>query len=212
MTKVMLARHGETDWNRKEVFRGRIDLGLNENGREQAKALAQATKIFQIDAVYSSPLSRSLETARIVANMHDLDVKIAHGFIDLHYGEWQGLEHKKVKQKYSDLYLRWQESPHLVRFPGGESLEDVKVRALKELRTIVTEREGQTVMIVSHRVVSKVILCSLIGLDNSHFWRLRQDNCCLNIFECLGDTYSIHLLNDTCHLRLTTGSALEADF
>ena len=89
MTKVMLVRHGETDWNRKEVFRGRIDVELNQNGREQARALADATRIFQIDAIYSSPLSRSLETAKIVADVHDLDVKIANGFIDLHYGKWQ---------------------------------------------------------------------------------------------------------------------------
>jgi broad specificity phosphatase PhoE len=212
MTKVMLVRHGETDWNRKEVFRGRIDVELNQNGREQARALAEATRIFQIDAIYSSPLSRSLETAEILADVHNLDVKIADGFIDLHYGEWQGLEHRKVKEKYPDLYLRWQESPHLVRFPGGESLEDVRERALKELKTIVADHEGQTVMIVSHRVVSKVILCSIIGLDNSHFWRIRQDNCCLNIFECSKDAYIIHLLNDICHLRRTTGSTLEVDF
>ncbi len=212
MTKVMLVRHGETDWNRKEVFRGRIDVELNQNGREQARALAEATRIFQIHAVYSSPLSRSLETARMVADVHDLEVEVAHGFIDLHYGKWQGLEHRKVKEEYPDLYLRWQESPHLVRFPRGESLEDVRERALKELRTIVTEHESQTVMIVSHRVVSKVMLCSIIGLDNSHFWRIRQDNCCLNIFECSEDAYIIHLLNDICHLRQTTGSTLKADF
>ncbi len=212
MTKVMLVRHGETDWNREEVFRGRIDVELNQNGREQARALAEATGIFQIDAIYSSPLSRSLETARIVADVHHLDVEVAAGFIDLHYGEWQGLKHREVKEKYPDLYIRWQVSPHLVRFPGGESLEDMGKRALKELTTIVTEHEGQTVMIVSHRVVSKVILCSIIGLGNSHFWKIRQDNCCLNIFECSEDAYIIHLLNDICHLRRTTGSTLKADF
>jgi broad specificity phosphatase PhoE len=212
MTKVMLVRHGETDWNRKEVFRGRIDVELNQNGRDQARALAESTRIFQIDAIYSSPLSRSLETAKIIADVHGLDVKVADSFIDLHYGEWQGLEHRKVKEKYPDLYLRWQESPHLVRFPGGESLEDVRERALKELGNIVTGNEGQTVMIVSHRVVSKVMLCSIIGLDNSHFWRLRQDNCCLNIFDCSEDDYTICLLNGICHLRQTTGGTLEADF
>jgi len=67
-------------------------------------------------------------------------------------------------------------------------------------------------MIVSHRVISKVLLCAIIGLDNSHFWRSRQDNCCLNIFECSEDEYTICLLNDTCHLRQTTGGVLEADF
>jgi len=70
---------------------------LNQNGREQARALAEATRIFQIDAIYSSPLSRSLETAKVVADVHDLDVKVADGFIDLHYGKWQGLEHGEEK-------------------------------------------------------------------------------------------------------------------
>lgn len=212
MTRIMLVRHGETNWNREEVFRGRIDVALNENGRQQAKALAKATKDYHIDAIYSSSLSRSMETAKMVADMHGLDIKIADGFIDLHYGQWQGLEHEKVKDEYPELYLKWQESPHLVRFPGGESLEDVKERALVEMNAILTEHEGQTVMIVSHRVVSKVVLCSIIGLDNSHFWRIRQDNCCLNIFERSGDTYIIHLLNDTCHLRQATGNTLESDF
>jgi broad specificity phosphatase PhoE len=76
MVKIILVRHGETDWNRKEVFRGRIDVGLNRNGREQAKALAEATRTFRIDAVYSSPLSRSMETANITAEAHHLDVTI----------------------------------------------------------------------------------------------------------------------------------------
>ena len=211
MVKVMLVRHGETDWNREEVFRGRINVELNRNGREQAKALAEATRIFQIDAVYSSPLSRSLETAGIVAEAHDLDVRIARGFVDFHYGDWQGLKHRKVKGKFPYLYLRWHESPHLVQIPGGESLDDVRQRSLRELKKIVAEHEGQTVMIVSHRVVNKVLLCAIMGLDNSHFWRIRQGNCCLNIFECSEDEYTICLLNDICHLRQTT-DVLEADF
>ena len=212
MVKIMLVRHGQTDWNRKEIFRGRIDVGLNHNGREQAKALAEATRIFQIDAVYSSPLSRSLETANIIAEGHNLDVKMAHAFLDLHYGEWQGLEHQEVREKFPDLYLGWHESPHLVQMPGGENLDDVRQRSLSGLREIVAEHGGQTAMIVSHRVVNKVLLYAIMGLDNSHFWRIRQDNCCLNIFECSEDDYTICLLNDVCHLRQTTAGVIEADF
>jgi broad specificity phosphatase PhoE len=220
MVKVMLVRHGETDWNREEVFRGRIDVELNDNGREQARALAEAARIFHIDAVYSSPLSRSLETARIIAEAHNrqgclshcLDVKIAHGFIDFHYGDWQGLKHQEVKEKFPDLYMKWHNSPHMVQIPGGESLDNVRQRSLKELENIAAEHESQTVMIVSHRVVNKVLLCAIMGLDNSRFWRIRQSNCCLNIFECSEGEYTICLLNDISHLRQTTGSILEADF
>ncbi len=122
MTKVLLVRHGETDWNRKEVSRGRIDVKLNQNGREQAKSLAKATGIYRIDAIYSSPLSRSLETAKMVADMHSLDVKVANGFIDIHYGQWQGLGHEKVKEEYPELYLLLNDICHL-RQTTGNTLE-----------------------------------------------------------------------------------------
>ena len=210
--KVMLVRHGETDWNREEIFRGRLDVELNENGREQARALAEATRTFHIDAIYSSPLSRSLETAKCVAEVHSLDVEIADGFTDLHYGEWQGMRHQEVKKRFPELYLVWQESPHLTQFPGGESLDDVLWRSFGDLEKIIAAHEDQTVLIASHRVVNKVLLCRVMGLDNSHFWRIRQGNCCLNIFECLRGEYTICLLNDTCHLRRTTAGALEIDF
>ncbi len=222
MVIIMLVRHGETDWNREEIFRGRIDVPLNKNGREQAKALAEATRMFHIDAVYSSPLSRSMETAKCVAKAHDLDVRdrnvppmglgSAPGFIDLHYGEWQGLKHQEVKERFPELYLTWHESPHLTQFPSGESLDDVWQRSLKNLEKIAAAHEDQTVLIASHRVVNKVLLCGIMGLDNSHFWRIRQGNCCLNIFECSEGEYTLCLLNDTCHLRQTATGVLETDF
>ena len=212
MVRIMLVRHGETDWNRKEIFRGRIDVELNDNGREQAKALAEAVSTSHVDAAYSSPLSRSLETAKHIAEAHGLDVKIAHGFTDLHYGQWQGLEHRAVKEKFPELYQTWHKSPHLIQFPGGESLDDVLQRSLKELKNIIAAHENQTVLIASHRVVNKVLLCGIMRLNNSYFWRIRQSNCCLNIFECSGEEYTICLLNDTCHLKQTTTNVLETDF
>jgi broad specificity phosphatase PhoE len=212
MVKVLLVRHGETDWNRREVFRGRIDVELNQNGREQAKALAEATREYQLDAIYSSPLSRSLETAETVAGIHGLNVKIADGFIDFHYGDWQGLEHQEVKERFPELYLEWHESPHLVEIPGGESLDDASERSLEELKGIAAEHEDQTILIASHRVINKVLLCAVMGLDNSHFWDIRQSNCCLNIFDFSEDKCIIVLLNDTCHLKQIPGGILEADF
>ncbi len=122
------------------------------------------------------------------------------------------MEHQKVKKKFLELYQTWHESPHLIQFPGGESLDDVLQRSLTNLREIVMAHEDQTVLIASHRVVNKVLLCGIMGLNNSNFWRIRQSNCCLNIFECSGEEYTICLLNDTCHLKQTTASVLETDF
>ena len=145
MVKVILVRHGETDWNRREVFRGRADIELNKRGREQAKALAAAVKDIQIDAVYSSPLRRAVETAEAIAQPHGITVKMEPGFIDFDYGVWQGLPHDEVRRRYPEMYKDWIERPHAVRVEGGESLRMVRRRTMEALADIVERREEEAV-------------------------------------------------------------------
>ena len=211
MVKIVLLRHGETDWNKQEIFRGRADVDLNERGREQARAVATALRNVRINAIYSSPLRRAVETAETIAAPHRLEVRIDDGFIDFDYGAWQGLSHNEVQRRYSKLYKAWLEKPHTVRLEGGESLRSVRRRAMRSLQSIVERDDGDTVVIVSHRVVNKVILCSVLELGNSRFWHIRQDTCALNIFEWSRDGYTMRLLNDTCHLRCIQGAEL-SDF
>ena len=174
MTEITLVRHGETEWNVEEIFRGRIDIELNETGIRQAKLLAEYLGQIKIAAVYSSPLKRALRTADIIAAPHQLRVEIAPGLIDFDYGKWQGLPHQEVKEKYQELYSRWLNHPHQLRMPEGESLDDVSKRAMMVVAEIIAKVEG-TAVLVSHRVVSKVLICALLGLDNAHFWNVRQD-------------------------------------
>ncbi len=181
MTEIILARHGETEWNVAEVFRGRIDVELNETGTKQAELLAGHLSSLKIDAVYSSPLKRALKTAELIARYHKLAVDIAPGLTDLNYGEWQGLPHQEVKEKYKELYAEWTENPHLVKMPAGESLADVRERAVAVVDDIVTRYKG-TIVLVSHRVVNKVLICALLGLDSSHFWNIKQDTCGITTF------------------------------
>ena len=181
MTEIILARHGETEWNVAEVFRGRIDVELNETGTKQAELLAGHLSSLKIDAVYSSPLKRALKTAEMIARYHKLDVEIAPGLTDFDYGEWQGLPHHEVKEKYKELYAEWAENPHLVKMPAGESLADVRERAVGVVDDIVTRYKG-TIVLVSHRVVNKVLICALLGLDNSRFWNIKQDTCGITTF------------------------------
>ena len=104
MTEIILVRHGETEWNVAEIFRGRIDVELNETGIKQAELLAEYLSNVKIDAIYSSPLKRALKTAEIVAGSHKLDINITPGLTDFNYGKWQGLSHQEVKDKYKELY------------------------------------------------------------------------------------------------------------
>jgi len=200
MTETILVRHGETEWNVGEIFRGRIDIELNETGVKQAELLAEYLSDVEIDAIYSSPLKRALKTAEVIAHPHKLEVVIAPDLIDLDFGQWQGLPLQEVKNKYRELYTEWVDSPDQVTIPGGESLNDVRKRALDVMNEVIAEYRG-TVILASHRVVNKVLICALLGLDNSHFWNIRQDTCGLTTFTYTNERFILTEHNSTPYLK-----------
>lgn len=214
MKEVFLLRHGETEWNRNEVFRGRIDIPLNAMGHLQAAAVAEALKPRSIQKVYSSPLSRAYETASGIALSHGLDVRCDEGFIDLDYGEWQGMSLHDVRGQYQDLLQQWNEAPHRISIPGGESLAGVRRRIRAVMSKILSEKGDGSIAIVSHRVICKVMICVILSLSNAHFWQIRQDTACVNLFSFSGHPGQgvVVTLNDTSHLRGIEGSMLIGDF
>jgi broad specificity phosphatase PhoE len=199
MTQIMLARHGETEWNVSEIFRGRRDVGLSEMGIKQAELLGNYLIDLKVEAIYSSPLKRALDTARYVAKHHRLDVNVVSGLTDFNYGAWEGLTHQEVRSKYRGLYERWLKEPHLVKMPEGESLGEVRERAKSVVDRVASKHSG-TVVLVSHRVVNKVLICSMLGLDNSHFWDIKQDLGGITVFEYEGSRYKLIKHNDTSYL------------
>jgi broad specificity phosphatase PhoE len=200
MTEIILVRHGETDWNVEEVFRGQIDLELNETGRRQAELLAEYLGELKIEAVYSSPLKRALNTAKAIARRQRLEVEVSPGLIDYDFGQWQGLPLREVRDKYQKLYRQWAKSPQRVKIPGGESLDEVRERALKVVNELMAKHGGRVVL-VSHRVVNKVLICALLGLDNSHFWNIRQDVCGTTFFSYEDGRLVLTRHNDSSYLR-----------
>lgn len=207
MVKVILVRHGETDWNKQQIFRGRMDVALNKVGFAQARAVQEALKDVQIDGLYSSPLSRAFETAKILGERRICEVEIEEGFIDINFGRWQGLSHQKVKEEYKDLYEMWLNKPQMVTFPEGESLEEVSRRSGDALEKVIKKYPGGTLAIVSHRVLNKVLLCTILGLELSHFWYIKQDTCAINRFEYKDQKWYLTILNDTCHLKRVEGAS-----
>jgi len=198
--KIILARHGETKWNIEEVFRGRVDVELNETGIKQAGLLAKYLSDFKIDAVYSSPLKRALKTAEIVAGYHKLRVGIAPGLIDLDFGKWQGLCLKDVRDNYKELYTEWVNHPERVKMPDGESLNDVRERAITVIDDVIAKYK-ETAVLVSHRVVNKVLICALLGLDNSHFWNIKQDTCGTSTFIYENGRFILVEQNNTSFMK-----------
>ena len=200
MTELILVRHGQTTWNVVEVFRGRSDVDLDEMGLKQAELLADYLRERKIEAVYSSPLKRALRTARAIASRHKLEVITSQGLNDLKFGEWEGLPVTEVREKYAALFSEWMEKPHLVEIPGGEGLDDVKQRVLALVNDIINRHKG-TVVLVSHRVVHKVLILALLGMDNSHFWNIKLDTAAMSTFAYEDKHWVLTELNNTCYLR-----------
>jgi len=206
----MLIRHGETDWNRESVFRGQADIALNGRGLKQAWLLAKYLGNAHLTAIYSSPLKRALKTAEIVANYHGTKVEEAVQLTDMNYGVWQGLLQHKVKEQYSELYDQWLKSPHLVKIPQGETLQDIRERAYGLILQIA-EKHGGVVAVVSHRVVNKVLICALLGLDTSHFWNVKLDTCGITTFVYKNGQFVLTKHNDTSFIK-QVGNLKEDDF
>jgi len=201
MTRIILVRHGQTPWNKDKIFRGTVDIPLNDQGREEARLAGEWLKNETLHAAYTSPLSRSRDTAEAIARHHGLQVTDLPGLGDICYGDWQGLPLAEVKVKYADLYRQWETAPHTVRFPNGETLDEVRDRALAAVAEVVRRHPDQVVLLSAHRAVNKVLIAAFIGLDNSHFWRIGQDTTAINRFDYVNGIWHIITINDVCHLR-----------
>jgi broad specificity phosphatase PhoE len=212
MTSVYLIRHGQTAWNKEEIFRGRTDVPLDQTGLKQAELAGEYFKEMEIHGIYSSPLSRAWETAQKIAQFHNHKVQPLQGILDMSFGNWEGRAHQEIQKIDEETYRRWREEPHLVRLPGGESLDDVRVRALAALEEVIRNHPGKSLILVSHRVVNKVLICGILGLDNSHFWQITQDTTAINLIKYKEGRYFLSLMNETCHLKALKETRQKVDF
>ncbi len=205
MTSIYLVRHGQTAWNKEEIFRGRTDIPLDETGLKQAERVGQYFKEMEIHGIYSSSLSRAWQTAEKV-------VQPLQGILDMSFGNWEGRPHQEIRESDSKTYRQWVETPHLVRLPGGESLDDVRVRAMAALEEVIRNHPGKTLVLVTHRVVNKVLICGILGLDNSHFWQITQNTTAINLIQHRDGNYILSLMNETCHLKPLREQGQKVDF
>lgn len=162
-TTILLVRHGQTEWNRVERFRGRADVPLN--------------------AIYSSPLSRAVRTAEAIGRYVGLPVEIHPGLADIDYGEWQGLTPDEARDRWPEPIDLWYNSPQLAYIPGGETLDALRTRTMKSMNELAVRHAGQTIVLVGHTVINRIILLGVLGLGNERFWHIRQEPCAINIFE-----------------------------
>ena len=198
---IILVRHGRTAWNKEKRFRGRADLPLDDFGIRQAEAAANKLTVCNATAVYSSPLKRTMMTAQPIARKLGLEVQPLEGLIDISSGDWQGLSTQEALESDGKLYDQWIQTPHLARFPQGEGLQDVRDRIEGVIDMVLTTHAGETVVLVSHVVVCRVFVCTVLGMDNSRFWQIGQDVNAINTIGLREGELLLNSLNDTCHLK-----------
>jgi broad specificity phosphatase PhoE len=200
-TIILLVRHGQTEWNRVERFRGRADVPLNEAGLQQAETTGRRVAAeWQPVAIYSSPLSRAARTAQAIGRYAGLAVETHSGLADIDYGDWQGLTPDEARSRWPAMVDLWYNAPQLARIPGGETLDALRVRAMKVVDELAALHAGQIIVLVGHTVINRIILLGVLGLKNERFWHIRQEPCAINVFEIDAGDYTMVSLNDTCHL------------
>ncbi len=201
ITRFILIRHGQTEWNREERFRGRVDIPLNDTGKAQATRVAAHLAGEQIDAIYSSPLQRALQTATPLADAKQLQVQIEPGLNDISFGALEGLNLDEARRSFPEVVDKWLNEPGHCKFPKGDSVKSLHERLETTLDALADQHPGQSVVLVSHRVVCHAMVCMTLGLNMDALWRIRQDNACINRFERHDIRYVLTLMNDTDHLR-----------
>ncbi len=198
--RLILTRHGETDWNLLRKTQGRTDTALTAAGREQARALAKRLSNLAFDCVYTSPLLRAVETARVLAAARSVPVIGDPALTELCFGEWEGLTFAEIGEAFPEQLEIWSQAPHDCPIPGGEPFAALVERCEAFLELLVERHQGFTVAAVSHSVPTKVIAALCLGVPMNKLHNIRIDNVSLTIIDFYAGRSVVRVLNDTSHL------------
>lgn len=190
MVRVLLVRHGETEWNRVSRFQGSRDVPLNENGKEQGRKAAEFLKNTELTFAVSSPMLRPKETAEIILENHpEIFLELQPDLCEIGHGLWEGKLEPEIEEEFPDLLRQWREQPEAVQMPEGENLQQVWDRAIACWNDIIqvqseeAAKQPQTGIIVAHDAINKVILCYLLGLQPKNFWNIKQGNGAVSVID-----------------------------
>lgn len=198
--RVYVVRHGETAYNREEIFRGRKDIPLNEAGEKQAKRVGMYFKDKDIGRIITSPLIRAQQTARGIGEAIHVPVKTIEEFTDMNFGMWEGVTLKEVERLYPEEFSLWRKAPQKLKVKDGESLAQVRGRMRKGIERMLSGEERDCV-IVTHRVLCKLMILYAMNIPNSRFWGIKFDPASISLIEKNGKEMTVLFVNDTCHLR-----------
>jgi alpha-ribazole phosphatase len=198
--RLHLIRHGQTDWNLNRRFQGQSDVPLNETGTDQARKLARRLAQTQLDAIYSSDLTRALQTAEEIARHHKLNVAADSRLREQSFGEWEGLTFAEMRDAAPEALAAWRADPSRNSPPRGETLNQLAARIQSALEEIKTRHKDRRVALVSHGGVLTTLTCLALGVDLSRYWQFSFSSASLSEIAFYDEGAIVNLLNDTSHL------------
>lgn len=200
MMRLILLRHGQTEWNAGGRYQGQSNVALSELGRKQAKCLAENFPVQSLDAIYSSDLDRARETAEYVGRKIDVSVCLEPAFRELSFGDWEGLTYQEISSRWPEEANKLFTAPDKLKIPNGETFQELQKRALTKINILCKEYIDKTIAVFAHGAINKTILAGLMHIPLHYLWSLRQDNTAVNILR-LDDGYvTVELINGTFHL------------
>lgn len=205
MARLILVRHGETEWNRQMRYQGQTDIELNETGIWQAERAADRIASEKIDAIYSSDLKRARETARIIASKHGMRqmVKETPLLREMNFGDYEGLTFDQLDEKYRLIFSAsptWRSRGPQERAPNGESIADLAARIDRFRDQLSQHNPEETILIAAHGGALQVLICQLLEIGLDHWWQIRLSGASISIVETYPQGISIFLLNGVSHL------------
>ena len=204
--RLIIVRHGESEWNRIGRYQGQQDAPLSELGARQAEALAGRLQREPLDAIFSSPLQRAARTAQAIARYHPT-VPLNHepALLEIHHGEWEGLMAEEVLERYGDGLHEWRWHPTRAQMPGGESFSNILKRVLDFKDRLCSMFENQNILISTHDVVVKILVADALGMNMDRINRIWVTNASISVIEYGDDLPYLVSLSEACHLgRLET--------
>lgn len=203
--KLILVRHGQTQWNSESRVQGRTDIPLNEKGRLQAEAIAKRLENTRFDAVYASPLSRARDTAWAIARRSGHEVVLDEDLTEIQFGKWEGMTSEELNKTYHELFSDWGwiERPEACAAMEAESQQEIVARSLRFVgRLKESHPDDACILVVGHTMPTKLIIAHFIGLPYNRIRSLRIENCAYNELETgHNERGFLHALNDISHLR-----------
>jgi broad specificity phosphatase PhoE len=208
MTRLYIVRHGSTVLSAEDRFAGSVDVELSDEGRAQAASLASRLAGAHIRAIYTSPLVRTLATARVLGERWGVSAIVRDELREIDHGRWEGLRRRDVQIEFAEEYATWEADPFTFAPSGGESGLSVLARALPAVREILTTHEGDQVLLVSHKATIRLLLSSLLGFDPRGYRdRLDQAPACLNVLDFKDPVRArLMLFNDISHYAAGPGA------